>query len=190
MTSHAPVGRPRRPETEQRITDAALALLRTQGPGAVNVASVSARSGVARTTVYRRYRDRTELLRAVLAGVTDQGAPPPESSARDKLVWVLTRTREVVSEGIGVGGVAAVLAGTDPEFNDALRDALAAGLEPILAQLGDDVAAGRVAAHTEPEIVVDVAFGAWLAELVRHREPDPAWVDRTADLLAAALAPR
>lgn len=182
-------GRPRRPETEQRIADATLALLRESGPSAVNVASVSARSGVARTTVYRRYRDRTELLRAALGPVTDRGTPAPESSVRDKLVWLLTRTQEVVSHGIGPGGVAAVLSGNDPEFSTALRDSLDSGLTPLVEQLGADVAGGRVGSHVDPGTVVDLAFGAYLAELVRSPEPRAGWMERTADLLAHALAP-
>ena len=56
----------RRAETEERILAAASDLLREQGPEAVNVAAVAARSGIARTTIYRRYRDRLELLQAAL----------------------------------------------------------------------------------------------------------------------------
>ena len=45
-----------RPSRDERITAAALDLLRTQGPAAVTVEAVAARSGVAKTTIYRRYR--------------------------------------------------------------------------------------------------------------------------------------
>lgn len=186
-TEHHGRGRPRRAETEESIAEATLALLRERGPAAVTIASVSARSGVARTTVYRRYRDRTELLRAALGPVTDRGTPAPESSVREKLVWALARTQEVVTHGIGAGGVAAVLTGSDPEFSTALRESLQSGLAPLVAQLGDDVAAGRVGAHVDPETVITLVLGAHLAELVRSSEPHPDWIERTADLLAHAL---
>jgi AcrR family transcriptional regulator len=180
-------GRPRRAETDDKIVSATLQLIREQGPEAVNVASVATRSGIARTTIYRRYRDRTDLLRAALQPVTDRGTPPEAASVREKFVWVLSRTQEVLASSIGPGGVAAVIADSDPEFSTALRAALHAGLEPIHQQITDDVVHGRLAPHVDADIVVDLVLGAYLAELVRYRAPRPDWLERTADLLATSL---
>lgn len=182
-------GRPRRTETDDRIVAATLDLLREQGPEAVNVASVAARSGIARTTIYRRYRDRRALLQAALQPVTDRGTPPEATSVRDKLVWVLTRTQDVLAGSIGLGGVGAVVADSDPEFSAALRDALRSALEPIRRQIIEDVASGRLAPHVDADIVLNLVLGSYLAERVRHPEPRAEWLDRTADLLTAALSP-
>ncbi len=52
---------PRNPvPRDERITAAALDLLRAKGPKAVTVEAVAARADVAKTTIYRRYRDRQE----------------------------------------------------------------------------------------------------------------------------------
>ncbi|WP_254707578.1 TetR/AcrR family transcriptional regulator [Rhodococcus pyridinivorans] len=48
---------------EQRIADTVLLLLRTKGPKAVTIEAVANVAGMARTTIYRRYRDRSEMLR-------------------------------------------------------------------------------------------------------------------------------
>lgn len=183
-------GRPRSTSTDDRIVDATLALLREHGPSSVNVASVAARSGVARTTIYRRFRDRKDLLEAALRPVTDRGTPPDAASVREKVEWLLDRTQEVLAGSIGLGGVAAVVAGTDPEFSAALRASLSAGLEPIGRQVATDVAEGRLAPHADPELVLDLVLGAYLAEVVRHGAPQSDWVSGTADLLTAALGPR
>ena len=61
---------------DQRITAAALELLRTKGPKAVTVEAVALLADVAKTTVYRRYRDRQEMLTAALASLTQPPAPP------------------------------------------------------------------------------------------------------------------
>ncbi len=182
-------GRPRRAETDERIVSATLGLIREQGPAAVSVAAVAQRSGIARTTIYRRYRDRRDLLQAALQPVTDRGAPPEALPVREKFVWVLTRTQEVLEASIGLGGVAAVVADSDREFGDALRSSLRSALEPVHQQITDDVAHGRLAAHTDADIVVNLVLGAYLAELVRHPRPRPGWLERTADLLALALGP-
>ncbi len=59
-------GRPRSAESDQRIHAAALRLLHDDGPGAVTVEAVTASSGVAKTTIYRRYADRDALLRPAI----------------------------------------------------------------------------------------------------------------------------
>lgn len=182
-------GRPRRTETDDKIVSATLDLIRERGPEAVNVAAVAARSGIARTTIYRRYRDRTDLLQAALRPVTERGAPPEGVSVREKLAWVLSRTQEVLAGSIGPGGVAAVIADSDPDFSDALRASLQSALEPVRQQITDDVANRRLAPHVDADIVVNLVLGAYLAELVRYRAPRPDWLERTADLLAASLSP-
>jgi AcrR family transcriptional regulator len=182
-------GRPRRAETDERIVSATLELIREQGPDSVNVASVAARSGIARTTIYRRYRDRRELLAAALQPVTEPGTPPEGASVREKLGWLLARTEEVLARSIGLGGVAAVVAGSDPEFGAALRTSLDAALEPIMQQIADDVAHRRLSPEVDPDIVVNLVLGAYLAEVVRHGAPRADWLPRTADLLAVTLSP-
>lgn len=182
-----PRGRPRQPRTDQVIRDAALALLREQGPAAVNVAAVAARTGVARTTIYRRYRDRTELLAEVLHPVTDAGPPPEAGPVRDHLAWVLRRTAEVLADGVGPGGVAAVLTGSDPEFATALRASLERGLAPVRDLVEADIAAGDLRADLDPDLLLELVLGAYLAASLRRGTPDAQWVDRTAEQLAALV---
>lgn len=117
-------GRPRRTETDERIVRATQELIREHGPSAVNVAAVSARSGVARTTIYRRYADRESLLGAALQPLAEHGEPADGLPVPEKVAWMLARTEDVLNHGIGLGGVGAVLADTDPEFSAALRESL------------------------------------------------------------------
>lgn len=181
-------GRPRTAATDDRIVSAALDLIREHGPEAVNVASVAARSGVARTTIYRRYRDRKDLLQAALQPVTEQGEPPAGGSVQEKLTWVLARTQEVLAGSIGLGGVAAVVADSDPDFSSALRASLHSALQPIQEQISDDVARGRLASGVDADIVVNLILGAYLAEVVRYGTPRPEWLEGTATLLTASLS--
>ncbi len=179
-------GRPRLSEVDQRILDAATGLLRELGPAAVHIDAVAGRSGVARTTVYRRYRDRRELLAATLERVTDPGGPPLEGGPEDKLRRVLERVRTVIEEGLGRGGVAAVLTGADPEFTQALRTALARRLDPLMQEMASDAAQGVLRPDVDPDALVNLAFGSYLAELLRYGEERPDWLDRTVELLHRA----
>jgi len=57
---------PRTVSTDKKITAAALALLREGGPQRVTIEAVSAASGVAKTSIYRRYANSLEMLEGAL----------------------------------------------------------------------------------------------------------------------------
>lgn len=186
--STASRGRPRSAETDERIVAATLDLLRRHGPGGVNVSSVAARSGVARTTIYRRYRDRRHLLLAAFRPVTTTGAPPEGMPVAQKFAWVLDRTEEVLAGTLGVGAVAAVLVDSDLEFSAAMRESLTVALDPVRAQVAQDVADGALAPHADPDLLVDLVVGSYLAERLRHGRVRPQWRERVVPLLTAAFA--
>ena len=184
-------GRPRRQSTDDQIISAALALVREGGPQKVTVESVAARSEVARTTIYRRYRDRDELLRNALDRIADQAVPPEHLNVPEKLRWVLTRVRVILEEGLGRGGVAAVLSDSHPEFTAAFRSALALHLEPLKTSIADDAEAGLLRADVDADVAVNLFFGSYLGEVLRYGQPRRDWLDRTLDMLVPALyAPR
>ncbi|KQZ68642.1 TetR/AcrR family transcriptional regulator [Nocardioides sp. Root151] len=185
--SHSP-GRPRRADTDDLIVATTQELIREHGPSAVNVAAVSARSGIARTTIYRRYRDRQELLGAALQPITARGGPPPGDAVHEKIEWVLARAEEVLDRGIGPGGVASVLADSDPDFSAALRDSLRTGLQPILAQVEGDIASGVLVEGLDADLLLDLVVGSYLAARLRRGSADAQWRVRISELLAGSLS--
>lgn len=179
-------GRPRRADVDDRILEAAGALLRERGPGAVHVDAVATRSGVARTTIYRRYSGRRDLLAAALARVTDSGPVPVGPDVQEKLRQVLERVRAVIDTGVGRGGVAAVITDADPEFTQALRAALSGLLEPLMLAMSADAEQGLLREDVDPDALMNLAFGSYLGELLRYGEERADWLDRTAVLLEHA----
>ena len=188
-TSTSGRGRPRSSQTDRSIRDAALELLRVDGPGAVTIDSVASRSGVARTTIYRRYSSRDDLLAAVLDELVESGVPRPDRPVPDKLRWVLRRVVAVLDDGIGRGGTASVLTDSDPAFTEALRGRLASRLGELAAAMAEDVEAGRLRPGVDPDTLVGLLFGAYLSELLRSGAPRRGWETRTVELLAPAVTP-
>ena len=182
-------GRPRQPEIDERITAAAYELLRNGGPNAVNIDAVASACGVARTTIYRRYDSREQLLGTILDQIVEEPFDPPEESLEGQLHWALRRVRVLLEEGLGRGGTAAVLADTDPEFTDALQRRLQGALTELKDEIAAGVEAGRLAADVDPDALVGAVFGAYLAEVLQHSEPRPGWEDRTVALLLSGIAP-
>ncbi|MDN4161069.1 TetR/AcrR family transcriptional regulator [Nocardioides abyssi] len=182
-------GRPRQAGTDERVAAAALALLRSGGPAAVTMEAVAAASGVAKTTIYRRHANRAALLDAVLRGAIGVPDLPPDGSARDKLRFSLEQAWRQMSDILGPGGLAAIVADADPAFTELFRDALRPYDDALAARLRDDARAGRVRADVDAEGVVSLLLGAWLGELVRRGRVDGAWLDRSLDLLWPVLDP-
>jgi AcrR family transcriptional regulator len=87
-------GRPRRVEVDRAIVAATLDLLVDEGYTALTVEAVAARAGVGKTTVYRRWANKDQLVADALASVNDDLPPlPAEGLIRDRLVAVLEHVR-------------------------------------------------------------------------------------------------
>ncbi|MDX6512219.1 MAG: hypothetical protein QOE36_1723 [Gaiellaceae bacterium] len=69
---------PPRSRTEQAILDATRELLAERGVQKLTVEGVAARAGVAKTTIYRRWRSKDELALAVLIDMVEQVASVPD----------------------------------------------------------------------------------------------------------------
>lgn len=183
-------GRPRLESTDQRIVEAALELLRLKGPAAVNIDSVAARSGVARTTIYRRYRSRDEMMHAILGHLIDPAPMAPDLPVRDKLRWVLDQISDILENRLGPGATAAVIANSDPDFTSALRARLAAWLSTLAELVSLDVDAGRLKANVDPDTLLSLLVGAYLSESLRFGPPRDGWTKRAIELLTPAVTPQ
>ena len=62
-------GRPRKPETDAAILDAALALFGEVGYDGMTVEAVAARAGVGKATIYRRWSSKDDLIIAAIKEV-------------------------------------------------------------------------------------------------------------------------
>ncbi len=162
---------PRR-EVDAKIAAATLEVLRTRGPRAVTVEAVTAYSGVAKTTIYRRYRDRRDMLAAALSSITTTAPLDDQTDARDRFRWVIDHAVDAVEGGIGFGGFAALLTDDDPEFTEVFRRILAeqrATLESVMTQTWPGIDAATV---------IDALVGAYAAERARTGAVADGWQDR------------
>jgi AcrR family transcriptional regulator len=175
---------------EDRIFAATLDLLSNRGPGGVSIESVSAASGVAKTTIYRRFENRDELLGAAVASVANGVELPSGLTARDTLRWVLRHARDTIEDVVGRGTIAAVMADADPHFTDALLGMIRTNTGPLREDLRDRVATGEIRPDLDIELALSILLGVVLAEIVRGRPTDDAWVESVLALLWPAFAPR
>lgn len=93
-TSAAPAARPRTGGRSARVVTEVLAATLSefteQGYGGLSFEAVAARAGVNKTTIYRRWPTKAELLGAALVSLRDDDPPPPDTgSLREDLLQVL-----------------------------------------------------------------------------------------------------
>jgi AcrR family transcriptional regulator len=115
------------------IAESTLHLLRTSGPRSVTVEAVTAHSGIAKTTIYRRHRDRRDMLAAALSRLTSPEPLSLDADAQARLRWLIRHAIAAVDDGIGFGGFASLLTEDDPEFSTLFRQLLVAHREQLVS---------------------------------------------------------
>jgi AcrR family transcriptional regulator len=90
---------PRPARSRARLLDAATALLRSGGPGAVTIDAVTRSANVARATLYRHFSSANDLVAASFASLIPPPPMPPEDgSLRDRLVAIVVAWAESIAE--------------------------------------------------------------------------------------------
>jgi AcrR family transcriptional regulator len=174
---------------DARITGAALELLRSRGPVAVSIEAVAAASGVAKTTIYRRYQNRQALLRAVIDAAAIRIQVPGDLSAHDTFRWFLMHARETIEHIVGRGAVAAIMLNEDPEFATLLHERIRANTKPLRDDLRRRSQIGELRADLDIELVMSLLLGTFIAESIRGSTSADGWADSVLEFLWPALAP-
>lgn len=188
MTQATASRAPRHPDVDARIFEAALAILRSRGPLAVSVESVAAASGVAKTTIYRRYENRESLLTAAITSASTTVAFPLDLSAQDTIRWVLRHARDTIEHVVGRGTVAAVIMNEDPQFTQLLLGMIRATSSPLRVDLRRRSLDGELKADLDVDLAMSILLGVVVAELIRGRPTGEDWVESVLALLWPAFA--
>ncbi|MBO0676500.1 TetR/AcrR family transcriptional regulator [Mycolicibacterium sp. S2-37] len=173
---------------EERIGRSTLDLLRTGGPRSVTVEAVAAASGVAKTTIYRRYSDRREMLSDALSRLAAPVALDPQTTPPDRLRWLIRHAVEAVEDGVGLGGVAAMLTADDPEFTAVFRRILVDQRSHLTAAVEAGKADGSLRADVDGPTLLDAVVGAYIAEYARSGGVAEGWEQRLFALFWPAIA--
>src|SRR3954471_19403213 len=156
MATHG-IGEGRR-ERDRRaaILDATRALLVEGGVQKLTVEGVAARAGVAKTTIYRRWRSRDELAFAVLLELVDLLAVPDTGDTRRELVYLVESVVRVLGSTM-MGGVMQGLVSdlaADPERQEAFREqVVGARVGELRTVVGRGIERGDLRPDTDPDLM-------------------------------------
>jgi AcrR family transcriptional regulator len=157
---------------------AAVEILQERGYGAVTIEGVAARSGVAKSTIYRWWASKANLVMEAYGQFLADRMPEPDSGniAADVTAFVteLYRVAEYPLRLKALRGLMAE-AQLDPVFGEAFRDWLSSRREIVAAMLTRAVHRGELPADLDLDHAIDLVFGPfWYRLLVGHAALDPA----------------
>lgn len=181
----ATAGRPRDADLDERITTAALSVLRFRGPEGVTVEAVADQAQCGKTSIYRRYRNSNAILTAALARLA-HSLPPANTdlSPRQQLVDALEQFRSGIEDEIGLRGVAALLYDPDSEFALIMRQQLLSPRVQVVLDLVRRAALGGELPETiDAQAVVHCLAGSYFAELALTGHVSRSWAHHTVNQL-------
>ncbi len=185
-------GRPPLAGTEAKILAATSEILAEGGVHSLTMEGVAARAGVAKTTVYRRYRSRDDLALAVVIDmVRNVTGGPDVGDVRAELVHILRATLDVLRTtlmGRVMQGLVSELA-VDPRLSEAFREQVVA---LRITEVGHVLARGAERGQLRPDLDVglvhELLFGPIYYRLFLSGEPlEPSFADRIVDAVLPAL---
>lgn len=175
----------RGPEREDAVLAAVIAIATEVGYEATTIDAVARRAQASKATIYRRWRNKAELVGAALDTLdADDNATVPDTGAlRSDLVAVLAMLRAKASAPYLALMTDLMLASRrDPELAAALQSHVAdEELSPFLEVLQRAIVRGEIAADTDTTLIHDLAEAMILRQVQVGAALDEPFVERLVD---------
>ncbi|RKQ34042.1 TetR/AcrR family transcriptional regulator [Kocuria tytonis] len=167
---------PRTARTDRKIVAGALRLLREGGPQRVTIEAVSALTGVAKTSIYRRFDNSPQLLEAALQHTVAAAVAPTEEATWEQ---ALTDAVDLLLRDMGMGVAITLLQDPNSATAQVLRSAVVRPhMDALRTLLQRDKDRGLIRAAVDLDMVVDFILGAAYAHVARYGSLDETWTER------------
>jgi AcrR family transcriptional regulator len=171
------------------VLEAARKLLVEEGPDAVTALRVSEATGIARTTIYRHWPDRTDLLRDAVA--SDEAEPDIELSGeiRADLIVMLTIMAERLARrrGSRMMAVAIERAGLRGEAGGPHREMVRRRMDPLRTIIQASMDSGDISNKLDiDDAVAELAGPPFFQGVLLRRKVTDEFIARVVDGFLAA----
>jgi AcrR family transcriptional regulator len=183
-------GRPRDRALDDRILEQAIALLGSQGYAGLTLDGLAASSGVAKTTILRRWPSKAAVAAAGVERLALQSVDVPDSGTlRVDLLALLHGAVEAFVRGRGQF-VARLLreAGHHPEITDLLYTVIHTRRQAYRRVLALAIARGELAPSIDQDLLIDLLIGPIWTRMLITRDPiTPEYVDSVVEAVLIAF---
>ncbi|NDV28729.1 TetR/AcrR family transcriptional regulator [Desulfovibrio sp. JC010] len=187
----AKAGRPRSEQARELILGATHELLRENSGAGLNIEAIARRAGVGKPTIYRWWPSLADVvLEALLQQAGEQITVPEYDTFGETLRGFLSVSMQAIEHGAGIHlRFLMAQAQKDDEFRQRFESNFVTERRTVLrsiflrAQENGQIPAGR-----NPDILVDMVFGAmWYRLLVGHAPMDDQFAAELTEVVMAAL---
>ncbi|MEU6484307.1 TetR/AcrR family transcriptional regulator [Streptomyces sp. NPDC046887] len=190
-------GRPRSARADAAILEATRAALVELGWSKLTMGDVATRAGVAKTTLYRRWAGKNELVVDAVAVLFDELELPDLGSLAADIEGVVRQFAALLERPETKTALMAVIAEStrDEPLRERIRESIVARQKRLVlegrrrAQTRGELPAGAGPAAGTDDLIFDVIAGAVVHRALVSAEPvDAQWVRRFTALLLGGLA--
>jgi AcrR family transcriptional regulator len=174
------MARPLDPTIDRAITEATLTLLRERGFARMSVEAVAGRAGVGKPAIYRRFRDKAELVATVIDSRLPQLELPDLGDTRAEL-WIGVDQGFPADAPGYVGLIGGLIAEQErhPELIEAFRrSVLLPRRAAVRAAIERGPARGDIRAEIPSTAALDLLAGPLLARVFAGEDTGPRWRKR------------
>ena len=187
-------GRPRSERADRAIIDAALSVFAESGTEGLCIERVAARAGVGKSTIYRRWPGKEDLLLDAIGALQKPLPEPAGESVREDLVTILGAMRDSVADPRRAREFALLL-GEGAKYPRLMARYVETMLEPRREVIRSVLRRGVAAGELRPDADIDVALFMLTGAVLARGKYDPGsfppgYVERVVDELLLGLAPR
>ena len=175
------------------VREAALVELVESGYGGFAIDAVAARAGVGRSTVYRHWSSKLDLIADALETLNEQPAPEPgQGTARDRVERLLSHLAEALTLAPAGRTMPTLIdaAQRDPTVRAFLHRYSAQRRRALVVAIADGVAGGEFRAQVDPELAAAALSGAVFYRCLMTDDPlAPGQVPALIDAVLATRLP-
>jgi AcrR family transcriptional regulator len=184
------MARPRSEEARRKALAAAADLIVQRGVSSLSIEEVAARSGVAKTTIYRHWPERASLIIDTVRSTFEHVATPDTGNLRDDLVTFFGGLQRADLTG-PAGKIMPCLidaAARDPEIEGLLDRLGVERQQPVMTIVERAQARGELPAGLDRDVVIGTIVGPIVFRKVVQRRPvDASYVEACLDIAVTGL---
>ncbi|MEI1374110.1 TetR/AcrR family transcriptional regulator [Nostoc sp. UHCC 0926] len=189
---NSPSGRPRSIHADQAILQATLDLLAEVGYESMSIEAIASRAGVGKTTIYRRYTSKEELVADAIESLRDDLAIPDTGSFWGDMDILINNAAKKIHSPLGRQTLALIIstASSNPQFAEVYwtkytklrREAFSKVLERAKFR-------GEIHKDADVDLIIDLVSGSLYYALIFKptTEPVEAYMRRTMNLLLKGI---
>jgi len=186
-------GRPRSEKAREAVIRSTLALLKQVGFHELGIEAVAARAGVGKTTIYRWWPNKAELvIAAFVSAVEDELRFPSHGPVLESIHQQMKRWAHIFRSPLGQ--IVATVIGAGQSEAEILAAFRAHWVEPrrveARALLEEAKRKGEIRGDLDPDLILDLLYGPlYLRLLLRHAPLDEHCVNTVFKVVSKAILP-